>query len=333
MRIDITRRRSRELLAVGIYGRCSLGDRIEMLLKHRREFSPRVSPLRVGAIAVLLLICATAGSLAPRWIAFAQQPGAPLAFEVASIKADKSTDRPGLQVLPSGRLVVTNAPLTIVIGTAYDIPFKSDRLSGGPDWLRSDRFDIEATPPAGAFPAGTPEKVREQMVKQMLQTLLAERFKLVLRRETKELPVYAAIVGKNGPKLEKSTLAEKDCEAASGAREFGVSCHSFNGGRGRGAHGQAVDMSDLTAFVSGWTDRPVVDKTGIRGLFNIQTEGWLPMEAGPPPSQDARGENNKLLIDQPTIFEIFEKLGLKLEPQKSPLEVFVIEHVEKPDAN
>jgi uncharacterized protein (TIGR03435 family) len=325
------RTKSRELLAVGIFGRASLGDRIEMLLKRGREFSPHASLPRVAASAAVLMILVLAGSLAPRWIAFAQQPSAPLAFEAASVKPNKSSDRPYVQVLPSGRLVVTNLPLVMLVIMAYDFPF--NRLSGGPDWIRSDRFDIEATPPTGAIPAGASSKVREQAVRQMVQALLAERFKLVVRRETKELPVYAILVGKNGPKLEKSKLEEKDCAAAEGG-ENGVRCHSSSGGRGRGIHGEAVDMSDLASFVSPYTDRAaVVDKTGIKGLFNIQTGGWLPMQTGPPPAPDAKGEDGRLLIDQPTIFQIFESLGLKLEPQKGAVDTFVIDHAEKPDAN
>ena len=259
---------------------------------------------------------------------------APLAFEVASVKANKSTDvRPGFQVLPSGRLVITNVPLLLIVAQAYDVPFQSNRLSGGPEWLRSDRFDIEATPPAGAIPADAPSKVRDQMIRQMLQTLLADRFKLTVRREMKEQPVYAAVVGKNGSKLEKSKLEEKDCDAVASTSTIGTTCHSFNGGRGRGLHGQAVDISDMVTFVSNWTDRPVVDKTGLKGLFNVQTDGWLPMQTGPPPAADAKGEDGKLLADQPTIFEIFERLGLKLEPQRAPVEMFVVEHAEKPTEN
>jgi uncharacterized protein (TIGR03435 family) len=216
---------------------------------------------------------------------------------------------------------------------AYDVSVQFNRLTGGPDWLRSERFDIEATPAAGAIPTGTSSKIHDQMVKQMLQSLLAERFKLAVHRETKEMPVYAALVGKNGPKLTKSKLEEKDCVPPSGVPEIGISCHSFNGGRGRGMHGEAVDLADLVTFASGWTDRPLVDKTGIQGLFNIQTDGWQVMQTGPAPASDTKGEDGKLLVDEPTIFEIFERLGLTLEPQKGNVDVLVIEHVEKPDAN
>jgi uncharacterized protein (TIGR03435 family) len=324
------RKESRELLAVGIFGRASLGERIETLLKHRREFSARVSPLRFTASAVALLLYLFVGSQAPRWIAFAQERPT---FEVASVKQNKTKDQAGFQVLPSGRLVIANIPLQLIITTAYGLPIQSDRLSGGPDWIRTDRFDIEATPPPGAVPAGASSKVREDTIRQMLQNLLAERFKMSIRRETKDQPVYAAVIGKGGPKLEKSKLTEKDCQAGSGTFGDHNSCHNITGGQGRGLHGEAIDMSDLVVIVSNWTDHPVVDRTGITGLFRIETDGWLRMETGPPPAPDARGEDGRLLVDQPTIFEIFNRLGLKLELQRAPVDMFVIDHIERPAEN
>src|ERR1700731_4197760 len=91
MRTEITRTGSRELLAVGIFGGTSLGYRIEMLLKRGREFSPRVSPLRLGTSVVVLLMFVVAASLAPRWIAFAQQPDRP-SFDVASVKPNVNAE-------------------------------------------------------------------------------------------------------------------------------------------------------------------------------------------------------------------------------------------------
>jgi uncharacterized protein (TIGR03435 family) len=100
----------------------------------------------------------------------------------------------------------------------------------------------------GAIPPETTAVDRKQIMQRMLQTLLAERFKLVVSRDAREQSVYAIVVAKNGPKLQKSALDEKDC--ANRTITFGnpESCHSFAGGIGRGLYGQAVDMADLAEF-------------------------------------------------------------------------------------
>ena len=288
----------------------------------------------------LLSVAGIAAVMAPIIIALAwvprvwAQPAASIAFEVASVKPHKADDnrRSMPQFLPGGRFVSTGIPLRMVIATAYHVGFQSVRLSGGPDWINSmdGVYDIEATPPPGVIPAGLPSKARDEKLKLMLQTLLADRFKLKIRLETKELPVYAVVVAKNGLKLEKAKIEEKDCPEAGAP---GVSCHSLMGGRGRGLHGEAVSLSDVLSYVENWTDHPLVDKTGIQGLYNIQTSGWLPMQPGPPPPAGAKAEDGSDLGDVPTIFTLFERLGLKLESKKSLVEIFVIDHVEKPSGN
>src|SRR5712692_1410896 len=151
-RTSPVRSASRELLAVGLFGKSSqLGDRIEVLLRRGREFSPRASLARVAASAVVLVALAIAGSRSPRWIAFAQaQPS----FEVASVKPSPPSAGFGMQFLPGGRLTATGQPLGIVVASAYGVPFQSARISGGPDWMRMrvDRYDIEATAGPGAIP-------------------------------------------------------------------------------------------------------------------------------------------------------------------------------------
>jgi uncharacterized protein (TIGR03435 family) len=95
-------------------------------------------------------------------------------------------------------------------------------------------------------------------------------------------------------------------------------------------------MPDLAAYASSWADRPVVDKTGLRGLFNIQTEGWVPMRPRPPrpAGQDPTAEDLAFADPaRPTLFQIFDRLGLKLESQKAPVEMFVIESAERPSEN
>ena len=171
----------------------------------------------------------------------------------------------------------------------------------------------------------------------MLQALLADRFKLAIRRETKELQVYALVVGRNGSKLQKANIEEEDCPAVFTS---GVSCHSFMGGMGRGLHGKAVNMTDLAKFIENWTDHPVVDSTGISGLFSIETEGWTPMRGppprpaeAPPPGTPPSGDGDMGDPTRPTLFMVLEKLGLALKHDKGLVDVYVIDHVERPTEN
>jgi uncharacterized protein (TIGR03435 family) len=240
-----------------------------------------------------------------------------------------------MQILPGGKFV-GSAPLFVFVATAYDLPFQSDRLSGGPEWIRTERYDIEATPDQAAMPAGISTKDRNQKVQLMLQTLLAERFKMVIRREVKDLPVYAVVVKKDGPKLQKAAVQEKDCLEVTKGPQDPASCHTFSGGQGQGIHAQAISMPDLASYAASWADRPVIDKTGLPGLFNIQTEGWVPMRPRPPrpAGQDPTAEDLAFADPaRPTLFQIFDRLGLKLESQRAPVEMFVIESAERPTEN
>ncbi len=170
----------------------------------------------------------------------------------------------------------------------------------------------------------------------MPQALLRDRFKLTMRRETKEIPVYALIVGKNGPKLQKSKVDEKDCADPDDPESKGAPCHRFMGGQGRGLHGKAVDMADLVGFVENWTDRPLLDETGIQGLYDIESEGWAPMrprparDPGTPPSAEGLAFGDPTI---PTLFTIFDRLGLKMEPKRAAVETLAIEHVARPTEN
>ncbi|HEY1758136.1 MAG TPA: M56 family metallopeptidase [Bryobacteraceae bacterium] len=326
--------------AAGVSG-ANLNKRIEEIMANRV-----VVKLNAGR----KLLLAGAGMLAvagPLAIGVINAPpiraqatsGGSLAFEVASVKPRPPGDG-GLrfpEYLPGGRFVAS-APLEIVIASAYNLPInRGVRLTGSPDWLRTEGglYDIEAK---GAVPDGLTVKARTDRMKLMLRTLLADRFKLKMHVETKEMPVYELTVAKNGPKLQKADIEEKDCpEPDPSANPTPgtpvTTCHNFMGGRGRGLHARAVDMSDLVGFVENWTDRPLLDKTGIRGLYRFDTSGWLPMQVGPPPAAGAKGEDGTELADLPTLFTLFEKLGLKMEPTKDKVDVYVIDHIEKPTAN
>ena len=111
----------------------------------------------------------------------------PEAFEVASIKVSKVDNaRQWGQFYDGGRFSATNTPLAWLIRVAYDLPLTSSQPVGGPDWLNSERYNIEAKASAGAIPLGLPLAAREGKMKPMLQALLADRFKLLLRHETRE---------------------------------------------------------------------------------------------------------------------------------------------------
>jgi uncharacterized protein (TIGR03435 family) len=167
-------------------------------------------------------------------------------------------------------------------------------------------------------------------MKRMLQSLLEDRFKMKVTAETKVVPVYAVGVGKNGPKLTKAKIEEKDCPV--GDTETPGNCHAWRGGMGRGLHATAVTMEDLVQAVSNWADRPVVDRTGIEGLYAIETEGWAPMRPRPA-GEDSGGDIGITDPTRPTMFMIFDRLGLKMEASKAPLTMYVVEHIERPTAN
>jgi len=265
-------------------------------------------------LAGLVLAASVAGQSAPT-------------FTAASVKPSKPDDRGiAAQFLP-GRLEMRNLPLHIIVAMAYNLPFQGPRLIGGPDWIRREHYDIEATADTGTLKG----VARVNRMRQMLQALLADRFKLTVRRESRELPVYAIVIAKDGPKLEKATVEESGCPDVRTTEGF--ECHQFMGGQGRGLHGQAVDMADLANYVENWAERPVVDKTGLKGLYKIETKPWLSMRPGPAPPAGAKGEDGSDLADLPTLFDVFTKLGLKLDAQKAPVEIIEITGIERPVAN
>jgi uncharacterized protein (TIGR03435 family) len=168
----------------------------------------------------------------------------------------------------------------------------------------------------------------------MLQALLVDRFKLEVHREMTEQPVYALVVGKGGSKLQKASIEERDCSDSPAIAGDPASCHFLAGSMERlGINGQAINMSDLATALSGFTDRPVIDKTGLDGLYSIHTTGWTPLRVMPvrpaEPSADAVPTDSS----GPTLFTVLEQLGLKLESQKAQVETVVVDHLERPAQN
>ncbi len=277
-----------------------------------------------GAIGLLVLF----GSLDPRQLG-AQSRAPSVGYDAASIKrsATGGPGRGGIEFLPGGRFRSVKMPFVMVLGVAYDIPTQSIesirmRIKGMPDWVLSDSYDIEATAERGSAPARATSKVRNDRIRLMLQSVLADRFKLKVHQDAAEMPVYAMVVGPNGPKLAKATIAEQDCQESAPLAQIsptGPGCHSFLGGVGRGLRGNAVDMKDLALYVSNWSDRPIIDQTGLAGLYSIQTEGWT--------------TNYNDDGSRPSLDEIFQRLGLKLARKQAPVPILLIEHIEKPSEN
>ena len=238
-----------------------------------------------------------------KWIGIALMASAVLAqaqtekastpkFEVISVKVDKSPepDKALMQFLPGGRFVATDIPLIQVIAVAWNLPRESQRLIFAPSVKMPDNiYDIEATAPQGAFPQGIAQDARLTKMRLMLQALLEDRFKLNIRRESKEEPVYVLVIGKDGSKLEKSQFQAQNCGDTSPNWIRNPACHFLDGDQNRGMHGGSATIAQIVEFLQNFTDRPLFDKTGLSGYYNIETQGWAPMRLpldGAPPHDD-----------------------------------------------
>jgi bla regulator protein BlaR1 len=312
------------------------------LRKRIRNIMTEHATLRLNAGRKLLLAVAAAaavmtpiviGALNAPGVLAQSQPSEALAFEVASVKPNKSgSPREPTMILPGGRFTATNNTVRALILNAYGIFSSPYLLLGGPSWIDSERYDVEARAETNAIPANAPNKVLWEKTRLMLRTLLADRFHLSVRQETKEMPVYELVVSKNGPKLNKSAQ-EQDCDAL-------TACHGFSGNPMR-LTGTGVDMADLVLQLSYRLGRPVLDKTGIQGLFDIKLQ-WNPFagrsrpagDTQPSPAAEARDGPRPDPDTLPAVFEALEQqIGLKLVAAKGPADVFVVEHVERPSDN
>ncbi len=289
----------------------ALSNRIARLLGQTSPDSTAVSG--PGILAGVTIVAATACVL------LAQPPLRPH-FEVASIKPNTSDARL-VHIIPAqgGRLDIENVPLKLIIATAYGL--QQFQISGAPAWTSSDRYDIRAKA------AGNPPQ--SEIGGPMLQSLLEERFHLRYHRETRQLPVYALMPAKNGPKLQPSSPGS--CRRFSIDTPLGPTytpgqappC-GFRGFARDGLHMYGVTAAELAAALSASELRTsVLDKTGITGTFDIDLK-WTrqSMETVPAAEPSDAG---------PSIFTALpEQLGLRLESTKGPVDIFVIDQIEKP---
>ena len=238
----------------------------------------------LGAVGIVAVVGGIAGVLA------AQAPASP-AFEVASVKLVEPpapAHAVRLNVSP-GRLTIDAATLRQIVGLAYGI--QRVRVTGGPSWADADQYTIIATDSLGTS---------QDQVRMMLQALLADRFKLALHHEAKELRAYRLVSGKNSP-----TLQEAKAEEKSGVVQENGQLTFSN-----------MPLAALINTLANLLDSPVQDETGLRGSYDFKL---TTATAGDGPT---------------SIFTVVqEQLGLKLEPTKEPLDVLVIDHVEHPTEN
>jgi uncharacterized protein (TIGR03435 family) len=227
---------------------------------------------------------------------------APAQFEVTSVKPNNSGSgysRSSSQ--PDGGYIATNTTLRGLILSAYLV--RRFQVVGGPDWIDSDRFDVAAK---------APENSTEDQYPQMLQALLAERFKLVVHAQTQEQPIYAIGLGRRdgslGPQLKR---AAKEC-----SRPATQTSYTSAGGKVRGT---CTPLSELAASLFGAVNRMVVDQTGLMGVFDFELQ-WT--------------SEGSQLTDAPSLFTALqEQLGLKFESSRGLVEMLVVDKVERPSPN
>jgi uncharacterized protein (TIGR03435 family) len=260
---------------------------------------------------VTIVVAALLIALAPTARAQSPRPQ----FEVASVKRNNSSSRASNCCGGPGRLVGTNVTLGMLINVAYKV--QDFQVVEAPGWVNSDRYDIEAKPPEDS-----PAKQNQQIVQgPMLQSLLEDRFKLVVRRETRDLPIYELTVAKSGSKLKAGPCSTRDPNSTP-SRQRPSDC-GFSVMDNNMIRATQIDMDRFVPMLTFWVRRTVVDKTGFMGKFDVDLK-WNPDEAAATPTADTT----------PSIFTALEEqLGLKLESSKGPVEVLVIDSVSKPSEN
>jgi uncharacterized protein (TIGR03435 family) len=217
-------------------------------------------------------------------------------FEVASIKESKTGEHSGgVYFSPGGHLSAKNVPLHFLIANAWHV--KSFQITGGPGWFDTTTWNIEAKGEGNPSP---------QQIMLMLQSLLEDRFQLKVQRRTVQHETYSLLAARTGAKLKATT---KDCQAP------GSSCDNWSA-NDNDISGEAITIEGFAGALAEALDLPVADQTGLQGRYDIKLH-WAPSDTA-----------------EASIFTaIQEQLGLKLQSQKGPVEMLVIEHLEKPTEN
>jgi uncharacterized protein (TIGR03435 family) len=220
-------------------------------------------------------------------------------FDVVSVKPSASGEHCCfmMQNLPGGTVRFAGMPLRMLIMSAYDL--KAFQLSGGPDWIRTDRWDIQAKVD------GVEGRLTMPQQRPMLQALMVDRFQLKVHKETREMPVYALVVDKKGFKLTVHTTGDPQIRSGNGSLSLKKS-----------------GMAWLTFWLSQQLDRVVIDQTELKDEYDYSLE-WTPDP----------GQGGAESIGPSIFTALQEQLGLRLVSQKGPVEILVIDSVEIPSAN
>jgi uncharacterized protein (TIGR03435 family) len=222
----------------------------------------------------------------------------PPAFEVASIKPNNSGSGRGTETTGPGRVTFVNTNISSLIQQAFGV--REFQISGAPGWVASDKYDFTAT-------TGTSKDLSDIELEPYFLSVLAERFHLKYHRETKEMQVYALSIAKTGPKL--------TVHAGAGDNSTGIN----SGPEKTSMQSTNMSMRVLARTLGGRLDRMVIDNTGLAAGYDLTLE-WAPN-----PSADST---------EPSLFTALqEQLGLKLESTKAPVEIIVIDNIERPSEN
>jgi uncharacterized protein (TIGR03435 family) len=276
----------------------------------------------------------------------------------------------GEPVVDPRRFEAVNGTVLQLVSWAYGLDCWMNRgpdlLFGGPEWIRKDGFDVQAT-----IPEGSPVQTKQQLhrhealtLQRMLQRLLADRFSLVTHREMRELPVYVLTAAKGGPKFTRVNAPHRDVDrngnpvtessATDGSKgpfyrlppadqlipEFSV----WQEGDSRDLlvlgpseiHGRKRTIAELVSSLWLFTGRPVLDRTGLSGYFNYFLQFAVvecPTCPFTAPGPDARREPGAGPPPTQSLFSVLEQVGLELKPSREPVEVLVIDRVERPSEN
>lgn len=283
----------------------------------KSKICQKLMPVAAGFAAVTafgLLSASASHAQSPPVAGGPSTSAGPMKFEVASVKRSQAPDGRGvIRPAPGGeRYVATNVTLKLMIMVAYRV--KGTQITGGPAWINNDRFDMNAKAERPSTPAE---------LHLMLQDLLADQFKLRFHPETKELPVYVLTVDKGGPKLQPhqaQSAGDPWIDAA-----FVPPKMTW--------HATFAPMAYFAWRLSVQMDRPVIDRTNLVGGYDFDL-AFTPELRSDTAALGGPAKGAEMDNPGPTIFDaVRDQLGLKLERQKGPVEIMVIDRVEKPEGN